>query len=232
VPTEYDRTLLPLIDQALASPGWLPPVPRALRPGYKAERLLQCRQFNRRLLVVLTLLFDLYWVNQIWIAPELIALSGMLRFGMMTPAVLLFIALDRRGVFGRHYALCLLLLTMVPSLITAVLCVRASSHVALVDIRAMPLILLGTSMAVRMPPREFLFNMLVTPGAFIASLLFCRVLPHTELVSLSFIEICIAAAAAGFNLQLEWRDRRMFLLHTAEQIMRARLAKVNQGADA
>ncbi|MDD2706276.1 MAG: GGDEF domain-containing protein, partial [Acidocella sp.] len=229
MPTEYDRTLLPLIDQALASPGWLPPVPRALRRDYAAERLLQCRQFNRRLLVAFTLLFDLYWLNQIWTAPEVVSLSGLLRFGLMTPAVLLFTALDRNDRLGRYYAPILLVLTVAPSVITAVLCVRAASHLALLDIRATPLILLGTSTAVRMPPREFFLNTIITPAVFIASLLFCRVLPQTDLVSLSLIEISIAAAAAGFNMQLEWRDRRMFLLNVAEQIMRGCLAAANQG---
>jgi diguanylate cyclase (GGDEF)-like protein len=227
--SEHDRTLLPLIDLALASPGWLPPVPRALRRDYAAERLLQCRQFNRRLLVVFTLLFDLYWLNQIWVAPEVVSLSGMLRFGLMTPAVLLFTALDRKDRLGRYYAPLLLLLTVAPSVITAALCVRITSHLALLDIRATPLILLGTSTAVRMPPREFFLNTIITPAVFIASLLFCRVLPQTDLGSLSLIEISIAAAAASFNMQLEWRDRRMFLLNAAEQIMRARLAATNQG---
>jgi len=43
------------------------------------------------------------------------------------------------------------------------------------------------------------------------------------------IEVSIAAAAIGFNLQLEWRDRRMFLLNTADQIMRGLLDAANQG---
>lgn len=227
--TIQDRTLLPLIDQALAEPGWLPAIPPPLRAAYAAERLQECRLFNRRLLITLTLIFDAYWLNEFSAAPEVLALSGLLRFGLMTPAVLLFMVLDRHGRLGRHYARWLLLLTLAPAMITALLCVRTSSPSALLDIRAAPLILLGTSMAVRLPPAEFLVNAAAAPASFIASLFFCRVVPGNELGSLALIEVSIAAAAIGFNLQLEWRDRRMFLLNTADQIMRSLLGAANQG---
>ena len=224
-----DRTLLPLIDQALAEPGWLPAIPGPLQEGFAAERLEQCRLFNRRMLITLTLIFDAYWLNELSTAQEIVALSGMLRFGLMTPAVLLFTWVDRNGGLGRHYARWLLLLTFAPAVITAALCVRASATGAMLDIRAAPLILLGTSMAVRLPPTESLVNSAVAPFAFIASLVFCRAVPGNELGSLALIEVSIAAAAIGFNLQLEWRDRRMFLLNTADQIMRELLGAANQG---
>lgn len=227
--TERDRTSLPLIDQALASPGWLPPVPPDLQEKYKADRLFQCRQFNRRALVALLLLFNIFWFEQIWAAPEIMVLSGFLRFGLLTPAVLLFVRLDRRDKLGRYYALCLLSLIIAPSAITGMLCVRTTSLVALHDINAMPLILLLSSTAIRMPPREFLLNTVITPAIFIVSMSFCPIWPHTEIVSFSLIEVCVAIAAMGFNLQLEWRDRRMFLLTAAERIMRSRLAAANQG---
>ncbi len=229
MPTAIDRNLLPLIDHALAEPGWLPAMPAALRAAYAAERLLQCRLFNRRLLITLTLIFDFYWVGEFTSMPEIVSLSGLLRFGVMTPAVLLFIELDRRGRIGRHYAAWLLLLTVAPAIITALICIRTTSIAALLDIRATPLILLGTSMAVRMPPREFLINTSAAPLIFIVSLYFSHVVPPGEIGSLALIEVSIAAAAIGFNLQLEWRDRRMFLLNTADQIMRGMLDAANQG---
>jgi hypothetical protein len=81
VTTATDRTLLPLIDQALAEPGWLPAMPAALLAEYAAERLQQCRLFNRRLLIALTLIFDCYWVGEFSSAPEVVSLSGLLRLG-------------------------------------------------------------------------------------------------------------------------------------------------------
>jgi diguanylate cyclase (GGDEF)-like protein len=229
LPTAIDRNLLPLIDHALAEPGWLPAMPAALRAEYAAERLQQCRLFNRRLLITLTLIFDFYWVGEFTSMPEIVSLSGLLRFGVMTPAVLLFIELDRRGRIGRHYGAWLLLLTVAPAIITALICIRTTSIAALLDIRATPLILLGTSMAVRMPPREFLINTSAAPVIFIVSLFCSQVVPPGEIGSLALIEVSIAAAAIGFNLQLEWRDRRMFLLNTADQIMRGMLDAANQG---
>jgi diguanylate cyclase (GGDEF)-like protein len=229
VPTIYDRSLLPLIDRALAEPGWLPAIPASLRADYAAERLQQCRLFNRRVLILMTLVFDAYWVGEFVTAPEIVSLSGLLRFGLMTPAVILFIALDRRGKIGRHYGGWLLLLTMAPAFISALLCIRTTSPAALLDIRATPLILVGISMAVRMPPREFLINMVAVPALFISSLLFGHVVPTGEIGSLTLIEVSIAAAAIAFNLQLEWRDRRMFLLNTADRIMRGLLEAANLG---
>ena len=229
MPTAIDRTLLPLIDRALAEPGWLPAMPAALQADYAAERLQQCRLFNRRLLITLTLIFDFYWVGEFYSEPEIVSLSGLLRFGLMTPAVLVFTELDRRGRVGQHYGAWLLLLTVAPAIISAVLCASCTSDSAMLDIRATPLILLGTSIAVRMPPREFLINTSAAPLIFIASLFASRVVPAGEIGSLALIEVSIAAAAIGFNLQLEWRDRRMFLLNTADQIMRGLLDAANQG---
>jgi diguanylate cyclase (GGDEF)-like protein len=229
LPTAFDRTLLPLIDRALAEPGWLPAMPAALQADYAAERLQQCRLFNRRLLITLTLIFDFYWVGEFYAEPEIVSLSGLLRFGLMTPAVLIFTELDRRGRVGRRYGAWLLLLTVTPAIISAVLCVHSSAEAAMLDIRATPLILLGTSIAVRMPPREFLINTAAAPLIFITSLFASRVVPAGEIGSLALIEVSIAAAAIGFNLQLEWRDRRMFLLNTADRIMRGLLDAANQG---
>jgi hypothetical protein len=149
VPTVHDRSLLPLIDRALAEPGWLPAVPAPLRADYEAERLQQCRLFNRRLLILLTLVFDVYWVGEFVSAPEIVSLSGLLRFGLMTPAVILFVALDRQGKIGRHYGGWLLLLTMAPAFISALLCIRSTSAAALLDIRATPETVRGVAERVR-----------------------------------------------------------------------------------
>lgn len=225
----FDGSLLPLIDRALAEPGWLPSLPASLRAKYTEERLLQCRLFNRRLLLTLTLIFDFYWLGEVYSTPEIVSLTGLLRFGLMTPAVVLFTELDRRGRVGRHYTLWLLLIAMAPAGISALLCVHTSSPAALLDIRATPLILLSTSLSVRMPPREFFLNVAATPLIFICSLFYSHVVPRNEIGALGLIELTVAVAAVGFNMQLEWRDRRMFLLNTADQIMRGMLASANQG---
>ncbi|OYV26891.1 MAG: hypothetical protein B7X08_00185 [Acidocella sp. 20-63-7] len=220
---------MPLIDRALAAPGWLPRLPPALRADYKADRLLQCRLFNRRLLLVLTLIFDLYWFNQQSAAPEILPLSTLLRFCVLSPAVLVFLVLDWRGLPGRFYGVGLFVLALLPALISAVLCVHTTSAAELLDIRATPLILLGSSMALRLPLVEMILNATLTAALFILSLLFCPVLEHAELGSLSLIEISIAITSVGFNLQLEWRDRRVFLLNVAERIMRTELTARNRG---
>ncbi len=229
MPQPPDRTLLPLIDLSLAEPGWLPAMPTPLRETFAAERLQQCRQFNRRPLLILCLIFDAFWLLQRITSPDILLLSGLLRFGLLTPSVLLFTELDRRNRIGPAYVCWVLLLVLAPAFISALVCIHTTSPAALLDIRATPLVLLCTSMAVRMPPRAFLINAAVAPLVFIISLFFCPVIKLSEIASLALIELAIAAAAIGFNLQLEWRDRRMFLLNTADQIMRGLLDAVNQG---
>lgn len=229
VTSDFDRSLLPQIDRALAEPGWLPHIPVPLQEAYAAERLEQCRLFNRRLLITLTLVFDFYWVSEFSAAPEIVSLSGILRFALMTPAVLLFVTLDRQGRIGRHYGSWLLAVSVVPALISALLCMRVSSPTALPYVQATPLILLGTSLAVRMPPSAFLINTVAVPLMYVASLFFCRVVPGGQIGPLALFELSIAVASIGFNLQLEWRDRRMFLLNTADQIMRGLLEAANKG---
>jgi diguanylate cyclase (GGDEF)-like protein len=221
--------LLNEIDAALAArTAWLT-IPRSLCADYRAGQLASRRPHNRHVVIWLILLFDLFWIGQFSSAPELVVLSGIFRFGLLTPLVLLFLWVDRRDRLGRFYEAALLAVAVAPALITAVLCVRTTSSTTMSDVRATPLILLTTGLVGRLTVAGAVTNTVVSAAAFIGSIIASHTIPRAELGSLILTDLCIAAACVGFNLQMEIRDRRVFLLQTADAIRRAELAAQNVG---
>ena len=60
MPSALDPALLPEIDAALAHIGWMPSVPRDLVPSFRASGEASRRTNNRYVILMLTLMFDLY----------------------------------------------------------------------------------------------------------------------------------------------------------------------------
>jgi diguanylate cyclase (GGDEF)-like protein len=116
-------------------------------------------------------------------------------------------------------------------LISAVLTLRThgTTTTNLSDIRATPLILLATGLVMRLAPLEVMTTAGVSISVFICSILLAPSVPGAELGSLVLMELAIGAAAVVFNLQLETRDRRLFLLRISDRIQRAELAARNRG---
>jgi diguanylate cyclase (GGDEF)-like protein len=229
MPNRADTKLLADIDAALAARYEWPSLPPALLARYRAQQLTTRRPHNRRVIVGLIILFDLFWFSQFKTAPELVYLSGVFRFAFLTPLAVLFLWLDRHDRLGRVYEAALLALAVAPALITAVLCVRTTSASTLSDVRATPLILLTTGLVARLTPAGCITNAAISTAAFIGSIIASHAIPRAELWPLILTDLSIAAAAIGFNYQMETRDRRVFLLQTGDQIRRAELAAQNIG---
>jgi diguanylate cyclase (GGDEF)-like protein len=229
MPGRADASLLADIDAALAARYEWPSIPPSLRAPYQAQQLATRRPHNRRVVLGLTVLFDLFWLSQFNTAPELVFLSGIFRFAFLTPLAILFLWLDRHGRLGRAYEAALLAIAVAPALITAVLCVRTTSTLTLSDVRATPLILLTTGLVARLTPAGCITNAAISTVAFIGSIIVAHAIPRAELGPLILTDLSIAAAAIGFNYQMETRDRRVFLLQTGDQIRRAELAAQNIG---
>jgi len=226
-----DSRMLPMIDAALAAQRWLIIVPAALRRNYLREQLAGRQPHNRRVVLVLAIIFDLYCFAQFKSAPEIVPLSAVLRFAVFSPAVLLFLLLDQRGWLDPIYGPCLVTLGVMAGLISAVLTLRThgTTTTNLSDIRATPLILLATGLVMRLAPLEVMITAGVSISVFICSILLAPSVPGAELGSLVLMELAIGAAAVVFNLQLETRDRRLFLLRISDRIQRAELAARNRG---
>ncbi len=229
--SKFDSGDLPGLARALASKRWVPPMPAKFRPAFMAEQFAQRRAHNRRVLVILTVIFDLFWLAQFKSAPEILALSFWLRMAVMTPAVLAFVVLDRVGRIGRLYSPILITLAVTAGVISAILLflTHGTTHTNASDIRATPLILLGTGLVARLTPREVLAIAGISAFVFILSLFISPSVPQAEIGSLILTDLAIAAGAIVFNLQLESRDRRIFLLQAADAINRAELAARNRG---
>jgi diguanylate cyclase (GGDEF)-like protein len=209
------------IDYALASSAWVTPIPDELKTYYRVDLDADRRRLNRWVIASLTLIFDLFWLVQLRSAPELVPMSGLLRFGFMTPCAALFILLDWKDWLGRWYETMLWLLALQPAAISAALGMMTTSPATMSDIRTMPLILLATGTMLCMTLPAMIANALISASMFVAAMTAGTVVPRTELDSMILTDLAIAAAVIAFKLQLERRDRRVFLLNMAERIRRA-----------
>jgi hypothetical protein len=222
-----ESRLLPAIDAALAAPGRLIRLPPELRAGFQAGQDAARRPFNRACVASMALLFSAFWVLQFRSAPELVFLSGLLRFGVYLPFAMLFLVLDHTDRLGRLYNPALLAAAVLPGLISAVLCLQTTSTTAMSDVRATTLILLGTGMVWRQILPMVVTHVGVSTTAYIVSISLSPVVPAFELGALIFTESAIAITVIMYNFQIENRNRREFLLNLTERIYRVELAAHN-----
>jgi diguanylate cyclase (GGDEF)-like protein len=230
-PGADDADLLPRIDECLADAAWLTPIPPLLRPRYDAVLLADRRAHNRRTLLILTIMFDFFLLTEIKTAPDVIVFSAILRLAVFTPLVLGFVVLDARHRLKKLYGPYLCLLAAAPTLISAIL-VLSASHADVngaSDVRSIPLILLVTGLIMRLTPGEVVVNVILSVVSTIIALLSTSLFSQAELGTLIFIDVSVGLCAIVFSWQTEVRDRRLFLLQSAETISRATLAALNRG---
>ncbi len=225
-----DPGYLPEIKTALSGWGWLPRLPAGLQPAFDAAFDTYTRVNNRRVILALTGMFDLFWLSQWKTTPDIVELSGTLRLAVLTPCALLFCGLDARGrLTGRSYDMFLLGLAVAPSIITTILCLMTNEMVAQPEIYGTPLILLYTGVLLRMRLPMVVANVLIVSPVYIAGLIICPMLSHSDTGTLIFVQFAICLAAIIFNVQLETRDRQVFLLTQNERIRRSLVAEQNAG---
>jgi diguanylate cyclase (GGDEF)-like protein len=228
-PEMINPAYLTLIDSALAHDRWMSRLPGSLLAAFKDAGDVSRRLNNRYVIVALTVLFDLFWLPQWQSAPDIVTSSGVLRFALFTPLTLLFVGLDLRGRLGRLYDPLLLLIAVTPCLITAWLCLHTNEMLAQPELYGTPLILLFTAVLLRMSALMVAANGLICTFFYCLSLVICPMLPRDQIATAVFIQVAVSAAAIIFNLQLESRDRRVFLLTTNERIRRALVVEQNSG---
>jgi diguanylate cyclase (GGDEF)-like protein len=219
------------MDHAVAARLWLAPLPAMFRARYAAETLAVRAGYNRQVILVMTIIFDLFLLGQIHTAPEIVPLSAVMRFCILTPAVMLFFVLDDHGKLGRWYVIALVTIAVLPTAVSIILIMEthADNTNAIADINATPLILLATGLVTRLTPREVLSNVALSIFCFAIAVFSAPVIPEAQRSSLFLTDIATGAAAIIFNIQLESRDRRVFLLQVSDAINRAALAARNRG---
>jgi len=219
-----------LIDQALATDTVFQQLPARLRRPYFASLDRLYRQSTRIALAVFTLIFDLFLISQAKASPELVPLSACLRFGVYTPAVLVFLMLDRRRRLPRRpYELFLLAFAVAPGVISATVCVYTTSTNSMSDVRATALILLSVGLAFRMRLPFVVLTAAMSCAAYFTSLLLTPAIPRSEIPSVVLTELAVASTVIVFSALLDHRDRLVFLLNLREQIRARALAQQNRG---
>lgn len=214
------QNTLGLIEDALAPRNAWARLPAGLAQPYGASLDRLYRQPNRVALTIFTIIFDLFLFSQAIASPELVPLSAVLRLALYTPAVLIFLALDRPSapLLRRQYDLYMLVLAASPAIICAIICVHTTSTHSLSDVHATTLILLAVGLGLRMR----VFAVFLTAGisftAFLTGLLLTPVIPRSELPSLLLTDLVIAATVTVFSTLLDRRDRLVFLLNLREQV--------------
>ena len=227
---KLDVANLPEIEKALASPARLPPIPALLAEPYHTSQLAERRLHNRLSIIIMAIIFDAFLLVQFKTAPEIAGLSAILRLLVLSPLAFAFIILDNRDRLGKFYGDYITALAVAPTLISDVLIVltNASNSQSLSDIRATPLILMATGLVMRLTPREVVTNAVISVASFTPSVLFAACIPRAQDGALILSEIGVGAAAVMLTIQLESRDRRVFLLQISGAISRAALALRNR----
>ncbi len=227
-----ETTNVDLIDHALASRRWLTPLPKQLQARFRAGQLADRRRHNRIVLLLFAVMFDLFLVNEVKTAPDILALSAWLRLAVYTPLVVLFVGLDWCGRLNRLYGPCLAGLGALPTLLSAILVLQASPADVngIADVASIPLILLATGLITRLTPGEVLANVLISVPCYVFTVASLKAaVPASQTGSFMFIGISVGICAVVFNWRLESRDRRVFLLQASDAINRAALAAHNRG---
>jgi diguanylate cyclase (GGDEF)-like protein len=220
-----DPCYLPEIDAALSSTGLLPKLSPRIAEIFYANGEGRRRASNRNVMLLLIVMFDLYWFAQRQSTPDIVLLSGVLRFGLFTPFALALYFIDPPQ---RIYDLYLLAVGLGACFITIFLCLSTTA-MAPPEIYGAPLILLYTSVLVRLRLPIMAANVIVSTAAYIAGVLACPMLRHSATGTFIFLQIAVAAAVITFNIGIERKDRQIFLLTWNERIRRSLIAEQNHG---
>lgn len=225
-----DKPLLALIEDALAASSPWTRLPGGLAPRYAESLDRLYRQPNRIALAIFTIIFDLFLFSQAKASPELLPLSAALRLVFYTPAVLVFLALDKASgpLQRRHYDAYLLALAVAPGILSAIVCLQTTSVHSLPDVHATTLILLAVGLILRMRPIAVYLTAAISFTAFLLGLLYTPAIPRAELPSLLLTDLAIAASVTAFSTVLDRRDRLVFLLNLREQVRTQGVALQNQ----
>lgn len=193
---------------------------------YRDEVRGQARRLNRLTLAIIVLVVDLFILPEHKLAPEILTLSAVLRFAVLTPACLVFVLLDWRGKLGRAYDSALSLMAILPTLIIALIIVRTTSAAALPNIQSSPLIQL-VIITSRLDIRHAAIVNLASWLAYGAAIQFCPAVPPSFLSSMSLTAAAIALGAFAFAVRVDLRERQVFLLGLQNERRRAQLARQN-----
>lgn len=194
---------------------------------YVTERAERARVYNWASICVLTAIFDVFLLGEMKAAPEIVGLSAWLRFALLTPAAVMFVLLDRARRLGRWSSPALMLLTIAPTFISAIESRFAITPDVLATYQATPLLQLAV-----LTCRMSVLQAGITNGAncllYFFIVLTMPLMPPGMIPSLLLTDVSIFVATLLFTLQIDLRDRQVFLLGLQAEIRRDMLAAQNR----
>jgi diguanylate cyclase (GGDEF)-like protein len=174
------------------------------------------------------ILFDSFVMTDLKAAPDIFQLSAILRFLVLTPFVLLTIAVGRVSPNSHFHKALSSAATVLATLIAGILVNQSRSPGVLADCYALPLVLLFANLLLRLGT----VYAGITTAAYIAVYLPLIVLaPEVPLQQLPIVvltELAVGALSMLAVFYLEQRERQVFLLLLRERLQAEELSLENR----
>ncbi len=216
------------IEHELSRTGFRPAFENAVVEAfYLRERERIARYFHWVTIGLLTVIFDSFLLSETKTAPELVTVSAWLRFAVLTPAAVAYIALDWQGRLGRWSGRLLSLLVLAPTLISGVEAHFATSPAIVSGFQTTPLLQLAV-LGCRMSVAQAVVTNGLACAVYFAAVLGMSLVPANLVPSMLLTDAAIALTTVVFTLQLDLRDRRVFLLAQQADLGREMLALQNR----
>ena len=200
---------------------------RALEAHYNQQRLARGRRQNTWAMLTTILLFDLFILGELRPCPEVLALSAALRFGIVTPAALIFWFLDSRRHLGRWSETAMATLLYLPTLFGCLETFAVHHVEALTNFQAIPLIQLAL-LTCRVSVRHALWSVALAGLTYTIVTCSPDYVPGVAVPSLVLTDIAIGVTILVFSCRLDYRERQVFLLELQSGIGRTMLAAQNE----
>ena len=199
----------------------------ALEQDYVREHHLAARLHNRVVICIMTAIFDAFIIGEIHAIPEVVRLSAVLRFAVLTPAVLAYVFLDWRGLIGRWLSATVTTLLIAPTMIAMAETIYVVSATAVSNQSAVPLLLLSV-IGCRISLQQAALINTVCSKMYVGSTLTSRFIPPSVEASLVLTDLGIAIGTLVVTWRIELRDRKVFLLSRHAALGRDMLAAQNR----
>jgi diguanylate cyclase (GGDEF)-like protein len=180
---------------------------------YRAAMQADARLTNRVVICVVTVLIDLFWIPELLNSPELIKISFIVRFFILSPLVLIFIILDIKNLIYKIYGYVIGFIYAILTVLVCIVAINATSPQDLPNIQAIPLIMLAIT-AGRLNLKQTAFVTIISVLSYTVAILNCRIISPAFLPSMMLTSFSIGVGAMAVSIRLELRERTVFLLYS------------------
>ena len=199
---------------------------KAIEQSYVEGRQRSARRDHWATACLLTAIFDVFLFSEIKMAPEIVVISAWMRFVILSPAAIAYVLLDWRCRLGRWSRIFPSLLILAPTMISGIESLFATSPAIVSGFQTTPLLQLAV-----LTCRMGVVQAAITNGTacliYFAAVLTMPLVPTSLIPSLLLTDVAIAVTTVFFTLQIDLRDRRVYLLAQQADLGREMLAAQN-----